>query len=359
MLTSLSLTYTLSVLCCAAGVFALFVGCLKWRRSRKRTQKSLTLPHMGISLTLLLGLLLVPEVLTALFYDRTDSFGKTKVSQRWAELHVNINDDGYRDDRALPKQRTDGAHYIVCAGDSFTFGHGVEATADRFSNRLERLLKAREDADYLVSNVGLPGLDIRVLNARIVPELIQTRVPVDTLIYTFVPNDIEYLDERTAAFYSELNAIDPQFPLFRETYFYNLLYYRVSGALQSGSGPGYYDYLEDSYTGAPWERLTNALAALHEQCRSAGMELKIVLFPFLHNLGDSPKLTTAYQRLGAWCDSQGIDHVDLTNVLLDHKSEGLTVNPYDAHPNPRAHELAAEAIFRAFFKESAKSARPD
>jgi hypothetical protein len=44
------------------------------------------------------------------------------------------------------------------------------------------------------------------------------------------------------------------------------------------------------------------------------------------------------------CRREGIPCLDLLPVLEPHASEKLTVNIFDAHPNERAHELAADAI---------------
>jgi hypothetical protein len=43
--------------------------------------------------------------------------------------------------------------------------------------------------------------------------------------------------------------------------------------------------------------------------------------------------------------------LDLWPVLKPHLGEGLTVNRFDAHPNERAHALAAEAIERELLRD--------
>jgi hypothetical protein len=45
--------------------------------------------------------------------------------------------------------------------------------------------------------------------------------------------------------------------------------------------------------------------------------------------------------------------LDLRPVLESHAGEGLTVNRFDAHPNERAHALAAAAIERELLDDPA------
>lgn len=314
---------------------------LFWRQSRRRQQQSLRGPHLGLAIWMVLASLTVPELLCALFYDTTDSFSQTNVSRRWFEHHVHANRAGYRDARDLPTTRIGHRKYVAFAGDSFTFGHGLPNVEDRFSDRAGRAL---QDENVVAYNVALPGVDIRQLVNALLGEFDRDRIPIDVLVYTFVPNDIEYLDERTAAFYQQRAGRDPTFFLWKNTYFYNLLYHRLMSA-QGTAANDYYTYLTASYEdGDAWNQFVRKLGQLDEWCRVRNVQLQVVIFPFLTSLGENDPFLPAYTKLQAYCREHGMPCLDLTPIMTAHRHEGLVVSRFDAHPNERAHALAAEAI---------------
>ncbi len=314
---------------------------LRWRQSRRRAKRSLRGPHVGLAVWMVLVALTAPELLCALFYDATDSFSQTNVSRRWFERHVNPNRAGYRDDRELPQSRLSHRKYVAFAGDSFTFGHGVRNVGDRFSDRVGRELK---NENVVAFNVALPGVDIRQLVNALLLDFDQNSVPIDVLVYTFVPNDIEYLDERTAAFYQQRAGRDPAFFLWKNTYFYNLLYHRVMNWMGSKSND-YYGYLTASYEdGEPWDQFATKLKQLDGWCLARKAKLQVVIFPFLTSLGEHDRFLPAYAKMREHCREHNIPCVDLTPIMTAHQREGLVVSRFDAHPNERAHALAAEAI---------------
>lgn len=320
----------------AAALFAL----VRWRQRRRRAKRSLHAPHLGLFIWMAFATLTVPELLTALAYDATDSFSQTNVSKRWYVRHVRPNRAGYRDARELPTNREAGQHYVAFIGDSFTFGHGVNAVAERFSDRIGA---AMAQDHVVVFNTGLPGMDVRQCVEVLLPEFAVNHTPIDVLVYTFVPNDIEYLDERTAAFYQQRASRDPEFFLFKHTYFYNLLYHRLQHLASGGRGD-YYGYLAESYTGDPWPRFAQKLNEMQAWCRSQHAELQVVIFPFLTTLGDHDLFLPAYAAVERHCFDQGIACANLTATMTAHLREGLVVSRFDAHPNERAHALAAETL---------------
>lgn len=333
----------------ATGIAALILLLRQRRRvqaaedDQSAREKSLRWIHAGLSLWMLLFLLTLPELGFALFYDQTDSFSLTTASQRWFDLHVVTNEDGFRDDQPYPDHVPDDAVHLCFAGDSFTFGHGVRDASHRFTNRIRQQLDQESPGRFIVSNTGLPGVDIRMLQDALLPDLYKRDVPIDVLIYVFVPNDIEYLVERSGAFYQSISELQPGFFLFRDTYFYNWLYFRWQG-MRHPALQGYYAHLQDAYTGAPWQRMTERLEQLRETCREHDTELQIVVFPFLHRINGNPPFTVAHEQMAAFCRAQEIPYVDLAPVLKQHADEPLVVNAFDAHPNERAHAIAAEAI---------------
>lgn len=340
----------------AAGVAALII-CLKLRRRCRGSKGRTRLVSAALSAWFVIATFTAFELATALFYDQSDSFARTKVAQRWFRLHVATNDSGFRDALPLKHKLRPGQRHIVFVGDSFTFGHGVNDPADRFSDRVAAALEQRSPGAYTVSNASVCGMDILgIVDGRPGPPSLLDRVVregprCDMLVYTFVPNDIEHLDDRTDAFYQGLAAKDPRCPLIRHTYFLNLAYFRLQ-SLQQPDGPGYFDYLVDSYDpekGPAWERLQRKLDALIAFCRGRDIELRVALFPFLHNLGPDYPFADAHRRLTAFLDDRGVRRLDLRDALEPHIGEGLVVNRFDAHPNERAHARVATAMLANLF----------
>jgi hypothetical protein len=69
-----------------------------------------------------------------------------------------------------------------------------------------------------------------------------------------------------------------------------------------------------------------------------------VTFPFVHNLGPDYQYRRVHERLDeAWRDLE-VPHLDLLSAFEAHPSANLVVNPRDAHPNERAHAIAAKPI---------------
>jgi hypothetical protein len=102
--------------------------------------------------------------------------------------------------------------------------------------------------------------------------------------------------------------------------------------------------LPESYRGTPWQGMRAKLDEFRRFCQRRNIELRIVIFPFLHNLGNDYVFDVAHERIREYCREANLPCLDLKPVLLPHAGEGLTVNRFDAHPNERAHALAAEAI---------------
>lgn len=353
-------TYLLGMGLALVLLAGVLVGCLALRRRWKSTGRKVHLAHAGLGLWLLLLVLYLLEGWTALFYDQTDSHGLANVNRRWEARHVQLNSAGFRDQRPFPVRPSDERTSICFVGDSFTFGHGVRDVADRFSDRIAVRLDREHPGRFSVSNVSRPGLDIRLLVDDVLPDCLDRDANIDVLVYVFVPNDIEYLDERTARHYAAIEQSKPRFFLFADTYFFNLLYFRVQQSRQPELR-SYYTYLAESFETEPWQRMQEKLAQLRRLCNREEIDLRIVIFPFLQNLAEDDPFSAAYEQLAADCEANGVGCLDLRAALKPHADEGLVVSRFDAHPNERAHEIAATAIYEGLLAdvvEEVKSTEP-
>ena len=134
------------------------------------------------------------------------------------------------------------------------------------------------------------------------------------------------------------------------TYLLNFLYFRVM-QFRMSEVRDYYASLTEFYAGEPWQRMSRMLTGLDELCGQHNAELRVVVFPFLHDSDGDYDCRAAHEIIVKFCNQSGIPVLDLADQLLPHVTEGLTVNPFDAHPNERAHALAAEAISSSLLRE--------
>jgi len=334
-----------------AGLLAV-VALLKLRRRWKTRPRRLLLVHSGLSVWMLLFLLTLVEIYFATVYDQTDGFNMTNVSKKWFKRHVEPDQKvlrfrsgagiRYRDNVKFPASVPREKHHVCFIGDSFTFGHGVARVEDRFSNRVRRFWERKQPGKFVVSNLADAGTDLYWVEG-VLKQLFADDYDVDTIVYVMCLNDIETFHEDRNKFYQELGEIGPRSLLFEETYFLNFLYFRMRQYTHPAV-QNYQNALRELYDGDAWERMKRKLKSVRDLCRRHRTGFRVVVFPFLQNLGTDYAFRDVHERVVSHCRELKIPVLDLHPVLSSHVDDGLVVNRYDAHPNERAHQLAGEAI---------------
>lgn len=351
--------YLFGMLGWLAGLVALFVILLKLRRRWKEKPRRKRLANGCLSLWLLIALCTLLELGFAIFYDRTDSFNLSNVSQKWfrkyaepfEQILVFKSEEGvvYRNDQTFPRIIPEGQQHACFLGDSFTYGHGINRVEDRFSNWVRQRLERDHPGEWTVTNLGKPGTDL-IYAAAVLKNLFDDEIRVDRAIYTICLNDIESFSPAHGEYYQGHWRSGSNFFLFRDTYFFNLLYFRIEQSRRP-EVQSYYDFVQEYYNGDPWVKMTGKIRAINELCRENECQLEIVIFPFLHNLGRDYQFGFAHEKISDFCEQEQIPVVDLLPILQPHTQEGLVVSRFDAHPNETAHGYAAEAVYEQFFKK--------
>ncbi len=278
----------------------------------------------------------------ALFVDRSDAFNTTNIAQRWTRLHIDAqrNALGYRDRVLLEKTVPAGKTRIGFIGDSFTMGHGIENMDDRFTDRIAAALEAKHPGKYTVNNLADLGLEIAQVEGR-VRALFDEGYHFDVMVYVICLNDIEYyadlLEKKSAAANPQPKPSAQPFGAFlvNDTYFINWAYVRLSQFARP-QVRNYYDHLKDAYTSDAWQPFAAHLDTMAGYCSGHQCELRVVIFPFVHNLGPDYPFKEAHAKIAAHCRANGVRILDLEPVFRTHAAENLTVNRYDAHPNSSA-----------------------
>lgn len=333
----------------------------QWRGQTKR----LNWVNAGLSTWMALALLTTIELYFALIYDASDSFNMTNVSKKWFKLHVEPQQHAlkiteregvvFRDDREYPKLTPDQRH-LVFFGDSFTFAQGVPEVRDRFSNRVRAVVEPASNGKVVVSNLADAGTDLHWIE-RLMELLFANGHRVDTAVYVLCLNDIETFHERHKTYYQDLGKHGPTFFLFRDTYFFNWVYFRVRQATLP-QVRGYFSFVEEYYSGEPWERMSRKLDHVQQLCQANGTDFRIVVFPFLHNLGPEYPFREAHRKIVEHCRLREIPVLDLEPELAPFASQGLTANRFDAHPNELAHRIAAEAMLKKLLQDFVPHGNP-
>ncbi len=338
---------------------ALFFGVLWGRRRQRARGRGLFLTNLGLSLCMLLGVVTAGELAFACFADFSDTFNITNVSKRWLALHIDHerNNEGNRDHEPFTKYVPAGKKRIIFLGDSFTIGHGIKRMDDRFSNRVAEWLNEKAPGQYVVANVGDPGLETSQIESLAAGVMLKMQADVSMFIYVYNLNDIEgYMDLAGQKPLEGIYTAGPQFFLFRDTYLLNWLYFRFRQF--QGRNNRYFDKLAASYQTEAWDGLRAKLAQLDRECKQQHVELRMVIFPFLHDLKGPDAFHEARARLADFCKSEKIPLLDLDPIFRQHAGENLMVSRFNAHPNERAHAIAAEAMEQDLLSDLVRPAKP-
>jgi lysophospholipase L1-like esterase len=248
-------------------------------------------------------------------------------------VDVTINSKGLRE-REIPYERSSLAR-ILMLGDSFTEGWGVPFDLT-FSKRIERLYAGAGIAAEVI-NAGVGNYNTAMEVSYFLSEGL--RYQPDIVVLNYIPNDAEPMP---------LDA-EPS-PLMRVCYTCVFLVGSVDKLLrQANLRPDwerYYISLYGAGAAPGWANAKAAIGRLAEYCRSHNIKLVIAHIPELRQLKNYPLREITELVRGA-AGENGAEFVDILPELKQQEPEtSLWVSPSDPHPNARAHELIANALFR-------------
>lgn len=266
-------------------------------------------------------------------------------AERWRATQRPLrNSLGFRE-REFDPTVAPGAYRIAVVGDSFTYGQGI-AEPERLTERLQRALDAGGGA-FEVLNFGQPGADYEQNTHNLSVALARAR-PDFVLIEWFL-NDID----------------DPEhhrprpWPLLPKVHYLvnprSALYFvlnKVWFDLQMISGLIDYDrWYRDQYGAADRPLARRARQRLERLLRlpaAEGIPVAMVLWPPTLVAGhDSAAYDFIYREVLGTCESEGVPCFGLRAAFEARAGDELVVNRFDAHPNGRANEIAAEAVLGA------------
>jgi len=251
-----------------------------------------------------------------------------------------LNSAGFRDrERSLKKPP--GVLRVVCLGDSFAWGHGVELE-DAFPYRLEGILNRRHSQRYEVVNLALPGMNT-VDEASQLEEKGFAYQP-DLVLLAYVLNDSEdpeAAEARRARDWSE--PVPP--PVLGRSALFRWIQRRLWATAESRRRvSGYLSMYREDAPG--WVAGQKALRQIGESCWRRGVPWLVVIFPLFGNpLDQSYPFAEIHAKVAQAARAAGAQVLDLWPAFRGLHHEILVVDGVDdEHPNEVAQRIAAGQI---------------
>jgi hypothetical protein len=340
-------------------------------RDSKSARRPALLAKLGLATVSLFLALLVAEgvarVLWELRMERVregQAGGRRSVPEEWAHLPeirglfevakpnvrgrmggvlFETNRFGFRGpERSLEKPA--GTFRVALIGDSVTMGYGV-LYEDTYAARIEgALAELRPGTRFEVINVGLSGLASGAVIDRF--EELAIRFDPDLVVYGYTLNDIEgehYRNSYDTSSKRDLQAI----------YASPLRLWRLVGPSWKNmidllfSPPGSYDYeLDQNYFHNPeaWHDVEQSLDRLAALAAQRGICAVLLFHTRLESLNFLHPYHVYYDAIASAAGERGFEVARSFAHFRGNEATSLWVTAFDAHPNPRGHELLAEAL---------------
>ncbi len=164
------------------------------------------------------------------------------------------------------------------------------------------------------------------------------------IILAYNLNDIAYLMEKNQEMQERIQRWDRKKGfLASKSFFFNTWYFRYL-ASQDKDIATYYGFVRDAYFSSEWHQQTKNFRSFSSYSKQMNWKLMVVTFPFLHSLGEDYAYHDVHKNLAGVWSSLGVPYLDLFFDFDQYVPRELVVNSYDAHPNEKAHRIAAESI---------------
>lgn len=281
-----------------------------------------------------LYLVVVLEVVFALFVKESDGYGLTRAGNKWFQAHWRpINSHGYRD----VEPAVDGRRVLLIVGDSIAAGHGVARIEDRISSRLaRRLALARTGgAEWSVPTVAIAGWN----TGDQVEALKRWPHAAERVVVLYTLTDIESA-ANDVGLHRRDPSIEPPPALVRacvdHSFLFNWLYWRH---WRTDFGRRYPDFILSCYEDpTAWAAHEVRLRALIAAARALAPDVRFVLWPDLPRLDES---AAAFAKVNTFLAGENVPTLDLTPRFHGRELRTLIVNTLDEHPNEAVHDEVA------------------
>jgi len=267
--------------------------------------------------------------------------------EEWAERYRTLDLDAFT---PRPEKLT-----ILGIGDSFTYGFGVQKEENIFLKILEKRLQEKRTLPVTTINAGKPAANIEdyLKTCTLILEkgqdiLLPGWTP-DLLVLNIFINDPEIKVNGRTPYVKNWHLVPFRGDaLIRHSYLYLYIYHKFNRAVEAlGFKPSYKDHLLKLYNpdGNYWKQFEKQFAAIVELCQQKDIPVVVSILPILAQF-DTYQYTKAHDSLHELFNESGIPYVDMLDYLKNEDYSTLWINPFDAHPNEKAHKIIGESLYQ-------------
>lgn len=297
------------------------------------------------------------------FIPRSHGGGITLASRLWFWKYWDTNELGYRDQEIEPRA-SEATFKIAVLGDSYVAGHGIQDPKDRWSDQLKELLPP----GYEVFNIGDNG-------SHTVDQLAMLRaypVKPDLLLFSHIPNDMEYFQEpdihqtiqtadslwQTQAGFLPLNGLSNHSFLF--DYFHNK-FKNVFHSYQVQELEDLQKYPSGLTIWTDRDKLNFHLLQIQKILDHGAVEgypVVTVLWPSTHEAQIDVSRTVVNQPIESYCQARNYPVFDTYPALKEIPFKDRIVSVLDVHPSPASCQKVAKDLHAFLVAEDLLSPSP-
>lgn len=255
---------------------------------------------------------------------------------------VDLQGEHFREEAVPDGAFAPGVQRILFLGDSFTVGSGLRDRGDRFTDRIEAALAP----ELHVFNAGRGGSNPdRWLGY--LDKLLPVYRP-DAVVAVFFLRSGTLLGTSLAPKRREIAPIRERAearPFYGRSALLTFFWDRSAWTeyTQHFETRMHRSYLGSRSDQAMWRHQQEALRAIRDRCRAAGVPLLLVIFPLLFDLDDY-RFEAVEDEIAHVAAGLDIPVFSLTPAFLGRKAADLWVASNDQHPNAEGHRIAAESL---------------
>jgi lysophospholipase L1-like esterase len=258
------------------------------------------------------------------------------------QCRYTTNQDRLRTHAEWPPSRAPGMQRVLCIGDSYTFGLGVQ-DGEAWPHVVERTLRAR-GVQVAAINAGVPGYNSEQ-EAAWLDELLPAYAP-SAVVVAYIMNDTQPVTI----------APVPPSRIYRGCASWLLedgkavvdLFGRLCiddrPLCRSHKPTLTFDYESDYRPDAAWDGARAALGHMQARCAAAGVPLLVVVMPdFTQPFGDDYRFHGIHERVVTAAAAAGSRTLDLLPAFAGRDARALRVRG-DGHPDAEGQRLLGEGI---------------
>ena len=260
----------------------------------------------------------------------------SKASQIWWQKYWKpVNSLGYRDVEPVAAA---GKKQVLVIGDSFSAGHGLKHTSERFSD----LLGEKLGNGYEVRNLGVSGSDTGDEARR----LLEYPVKPDAIVLQYFPNDIERVAQANGLKITGGQPFDDVGPVVHQVvsrlYLPNFIYWQLPHAQFST----FDEFVSSAYSDSTVLRDHFAdLSKIISYGDSTGAEVYAVFVPFLFQLDKSEGYT---RPVADFLREKGVRVVNVNKEIATIPEKERIVGRNDGHAGAAVNSVIADKLYEAF-----------